>query len=111
MDNTNHLKNLLEASDLLAMLEELIQNSGGKLNPSTLSGLRLSIRNAKEIVLSSHDSIAQALLQRNKQDASSAAHATSQALSSGSQAVSVQGMAQQAQRKDLRSSLERIIGQ
>jgi len=106
MESTNNLKNLLEASDLLSMLEELIQNSGGKLNPSTLSGLRLSIRNAKEMVLTSHDAIAQTLLQRSKQDsASSVAQVTNQAIASG------HAMSNQSQRKDLRSSLERIIGQ
>lgn len=94
---TNSLKNLLDTADLIAMLEELITNSSGRLSASALSGMKISLRTAKESILQSHDSLAQGFVKQtstNIPTAAAQAPATAQA---------------PFQRKDLRASLEQMI--
>jgi hypothetical protein len=58
-DNNKALVRLLESADLVKMLEDLIAPSAlGKLSPAVLSGVRVTLRNVREAMLSCHDSFA-----------------------------------------------------
>lgn len=59
MDQSNALNRLLEAADLLKMVEDLTSPGGfERLSGSSVSGLRITIRNIRESVLASHDQLA-----------------------------------------------------
>ena len=95
MEQTNSLKTLLDTADLISMLEELITNSSGRLSTSALSGMKISLKTAKENILQSHDAIAQGVVKQSAQ---------------ASQQSSQPAAPQMAfQRKDLRASLEQMI--
>lgn len=94
MEQTNSLKTLLDTADLISMLEELITNSSGRLSTSALSGMKISLKTAKENILQSHDAIAQGLVKQSTQVTQQPSQAAPQ-------------MA--FQRKDLRASLEQMI--
>jgi hypothetical protein len=58
MDTSRALAKLSESADLVRMLEELMDPTRGvKLTPATLSGFRLTLKNIREAILESHDSL------------------------------------------------------
>jgi hypothetical protein len=59
MDNSKALVRLTESADLLGMLDDLMSAIGpGQSSPSTMSGVRLTLRNVREAILNSHDTLA-----------------------------------------------------
>lgn len=103
MEQTAALRNLLDTADLLAMLDELLTHSSGRVSAAALSGIKVSIKNARDNVLSSHDALAQGVIQKAK-PASEATIARPQQSASASTSG-----APAFDRKDLRASLERMI--
>lgn len=58
-DQNKALVRLLESADLVRMLEDLLSPASySKLSGAVLSGVRVTLRNVREGILSSHDSIA-----------------------------------------------------
>lgn len=118
MDQTKALHDLLEAADLMTMLEEVTNPSGsGKLSPAIVSGLRITLRNARQMILASHDYMAQNLVARARANNPQAAiNVSSQPLPTAPAARPASSSEANAQqhgvhfnRKDLRASLEKII--
>lgn len=126
MDQSTALHKLLEAADLLGMLEDLtLSTSNGKLTPGSLAGIRITLRNVKESVLQSHDRLAEDIVNRAKARVDSQVPSQSsdmprqtatmvrpQAVAENpiaSRSTSVGGDAQRLTRNDIRASLERII--
>lgn len=65
MDNSKALVRLTEAADLIAMVDELLAAAGnGSANPSTWSGIRITLRSVRESVLASHDTLAADFIHR-----------------------------------------------
>ncbi len=63
MEHSGALRSLLEAADLLTMLEELAASSGNNgLSPASQTGMRLTLKNVKDLILSSHDILAHKLI-------------------------------------------------
>lgn len=58
MDHSAALHKLMEAAALVGMVEELA-NPGTfeRLSPSSLSGLRITLRNIRESIVASHDAL------------------------------------------------------
>lgn len=117
MDQTKALHDLLEAADLITMLEEVTNpTSSGKLSPALVSGLRITLRNARQMILSSHDYMAQNLVARaranNPQAAASVAAQPMNPIQNKAMITSETTTSQHGvhfNRKDLRASLEKII--
>ncbi|MFM1848897.1 MAG: hypothetical protein RL417_2371 [Pseudomonadota bacterium] len=61
MEETRALLRLLEAADLIGMVEELSAHPRGELSPIARAGLRVTLKNVRESILASHDSLAQGL--------------------------------------------------
>ncbi|MBN8550355.1 MAG: hypothetical protein J0M12_13655 [Deltaproteobacteria bacterium] len=65
MEQSKALTRLLEAADLTGMLEDLAQSATtGKLTPASLAGMRITLHNIREAILSSHDTLASSLVSR-----------------------------------------------
>lgn len=133
MDQSKALHQLTEAADLITMLESLT-------NPASLDsatqlpwgGLRITLRNVREMILGSHDTLAADLVARararmetqashssSSANGTSAANADNQsesALTARSATVSpvrsttiIENQGIKMQRKDLRAHLERFV--
>lgn len=114
MDQTKALHDLLEAADLITMLEEVTNpTSSGKLSPALVSGLRITLRNARQMILSSHDYMAQNLVARARANNPQAAATVSAPLQTAKTMIPSETTTSQHgvhfNRKDLRASLEKII--
>lgn len=67
MEESNALHRLTEAADLIRMVEELTAPSAfEKLSSSSIAGMRITLRNIRETVLSSHDTLAENLVNRSR---------------------------------------------
>jgi hypothetical protein len=128
MENNQALYKLLEAAALVGMVEELSNPANiEKLSPTSLSGVRITLRGIRETILASHAALAGS---RPQQEASSTedqstrepAHTdhsqrTQQADASGSdnrtstlrQHLMADPDRLQMRRRDLRASLEGMI--
>ena len=94
MTQSQALNQLIDAADLVALLEEVTRpGSAVQLNTNTVSGLRVTLRTVREILLDSHDMLAKAFVEKVRQDAPTAVAATN------SETAVV------FKRKDLRSAL------
>lgn len=58
MEQTRALAKLLEAAELIGMMEELSAPGREQLGPLTRIGLRITLKNVRESILSSHDTLA-----------------------------------------------------
>lgn len=124
MEESKALNKLIEAADLVGMVEELLSpTSTERLSASAWSGIRITIRNIKDTIESSHSALAQDLVQRSRAAVGSpaaspineTAHPASDngtkitnpvnfQLSPSSEAPRIQ-----MTRKDLKASLEKFI--
>lgn len=120
MDHSTALNKLLEAADLIGMLEDLTNSSGGKIGPSSVAGMRITLRGLRDSVLQSHDTLAQEVVGRAQAKMAQQNHAITSVSttlapqnierSEISPAASSSDMNRvQFTKKDLRASLERII--
>lgn len=120
MDQSTALHKLLEAADLIGMLEDLTNTSGGKIGPSSIAGMRITLRGLRDTLLQSHDSLAHEVVGRAQarmaqQNHAVAPVATTLAVQSSESremtpSVSMSDMNRvQFTKKDLRASLEKII--
>jgi hypothetical protein len=67
MDQSKALQRLTESADLVGMVEELVRASqGDKLSPATFSGMRITLRNIREAILTSHDVLAGQFISRTR---------------------------------------------
>ncbi len=99
MEQSNALTKLLEAADLLGMLEDLTNpQTVSKLSPASLAGMRITMRSARELVLNAHDKLASSLVassvSRGNQD---------------SNGVQGQTRISLPQQRDLRTSIEKFV--
>ncbi len=92
MDESNALMRLLEAADLVGMVEELTARPRDELSPTARAGLRVTLKNVRESILKSHDALATGMVA----NASKAPR---------EQAAS----APKFERRDLRSTIEKFI--
>jgi len=68
MDQSKALLKLTEAADLIGMIEDLTSPACiERLTPAGLAGLRLTLRNVRESILSSHDVLAGDLVSRARE--------------------------------------------
>ena len=97
MEQSKALTRLLEAADLTGMLEDLANSaSSGKLTPASLAGMRLTLHNIRDTILSSHDTLASSLVSRSRTQSEREGEATATA----SRAMPP---------RDLRTSLEKFV--
>lgn len=92
MDETKALLNLLEAADLVGMVEELSSRPKDDLSPIVRAGLRVALKHVREGILKSHDTLAAGMV----------AHASSP----------VRGAERDTptfERRDLRATIEKFI--
>ncbi|MBX7137308.1 MAG: hypothetical protein K1X83_04920 [Oligoflexia bacterium] len=119
MDQSKALHQLIEASDLIGMLEALTSNqSVDALGSSPWAGLRITLRHIKEMIHNSHDVLAADLVNRARARMESAAAPAPQPSAPELQSSSNQASRQttiienggiKLQRKDLRAQLEKFV--
>lgn len=98
MEQSRSLARMLEAADLVGMLEDLTNPAVvNKLSPASLSGMRSTLHMIREIILSSHDSFASGLMNQTRSRRSEPSSIEQGGLRAGPQA------------RDLRASLEKFI--
>jgi hypothetical protein len=108
MDQSKALNQISEAADLIAMLEALLNPANGEgLNASSLAGLRITLRNIRETMLKSHDSLAADLVARARARYESNKATNSEQAAQNSERENAQN-AIKMQRRDLRSSIEKV---
>ena len=112
MDQSKALQKLTEAADLVGMVEDLVRTSQSeRISAATTSGMRITLRNIREAILTSHDVFAGELVTRTR--GRSEAAVISQA-DSQLAAPSVDGSALAdpnrlgMRRQSLRSSIEKL---
>lgn len=65
MEESKALEGLLDAADLVAMVENLTRlGNADPLAPSTMAGVRITLRTIREMVLKSHDSLSREMVGR-----------------------------------------------
>ena len=96
MDQSRALRQLMEAADLVYMLEELTA-SGKQLSASSVSGLRLTLRGVRETLVHSHDALASSAVSRVRSESKSPVNG--KAVKEGIQFT----------RKDLRSTVDQYV--
>ncbi len=107
MDQSKALRGLLDASDLVAMIEDLLgPQSLERLSPASLSGVRLTLRNLREGILQSHDTLAGDIMQRGRPrtDTTLSPQVT---IATTSTSSSTDSSVTPVRRRDLRSTLDR----
>ena len=132
MEESKALHKLSEVTDLVALVEEMINPStADRLSPSAWSGIRITLRNVRESIQQSHSTLSGELLARARATAGTQAVHTAPApqphVTPLAQQVAVESSvnvspvsaspsmteAQRIQitRRDLKASLEKIIDQ
>jgi hypothetical protein len=109
MEESKALRKLMDAAELVSMLEEL--TSPGiveRLSNSSLSGLRLTLRNIRESIISGHDILAADYVERARMGVMTPAPAN-KSLSENMNPPSTDPMKTQMVRRDLRSSIEKFV--
>jgi hypothetical protein len=131
MEESKALHRLLEASDLVGMVEDLLNPATAeKLTGPAWSGMRITLRNVRDIIQNSHSIMAGELIQRSKAGLSNSngtavvsAPASETARNNGEMIVksetrTIGGSSamltdsqrmQVANRRDLKASLEKFI--
>jgi len=105
---------LLEAADLIGMVEDLSAPGREPTSPLTRAGLRITLKNVRDSILASHDALAAELVAGGvvRADASvppQGVQTMSNPRGNGSEAGGAKTPPQPAARRDLRSSIERFI--
>jgi hypothetical protein len=120
MEQSKALNQLTETADLVGMVQALLANGTAEtVSPAAMSGIRLTLRTIQQQILESHDCLAKDMVNRARARLESNAIMTPEAESfKSSDSTPPLGalrpsMLQEmqnikAQRKDLRSSLEKI---
>jgi len=116
MEQSKALQALKEAGDLVRMLEEITHpNVLASLSAASMPGVRITLKNVRESIISSHDALAGQVIQRAKvqldSNAGSGIHSVNgTALHPERLTSKPQGeQAPVLSRKDLRASIEKII--
>jgi len=125
MDHSKALHQLTEAADLVSMLESLTSPSAmsSTQTPASWGGLRITLRNIRETIMSSHDALASEVVSKARAQVSIQNQNTEilEVSDSGAvrQASPVRNVSQapiasaanaaRIDRKDLRAQLERFI--
>ena len=106
MEQSKALQSLLESADLMKMLEDIIASGTiDRLSPSSLSGMRLTLKSVREQVLSSHDSLASEMISRSK------ASSNGQSTASGVEVEKTKPAEASFTRRDLRATIEQVRDQ
>lgn len=106
------LHDLVESADLVRMIEDLTSPSNiENISSASWSGMRITLRQIREIIARSHNVLAKDLIERSK-----GAVAASTQSSAGAQAASASGGADRSAapqtnftRRDLKASIERYV--
>lgn len=129
MEESKALHKLGEAIDLVGMIEEIISPSTiDKMNPSALSGVRITLRNVREMIQNSHSTLSSELVARSRatvtsdsQSASTPEHSVRSPRNYSSPAVEVGDSANSLRtsaaahspvsitRRELKASLEKLV--
>lgn len=116
MDRSKALNGLVEAADLAKMIEEILSLGADRV-PSTIPGVRITVKNLRERILASHDALARELISHARNSTQTPAGSAQMESSyrpsyqgtpesDPSPAVEMGSMAMK--RRDLRSSLEKL---
>ena len=111
MEQTRALMRLLEAAELLGMVEDLTLGGRESLTPAVRAGVRLTLKNVRETILGSHDALAAELMARvgmpplASRDEATPAEAPSAAPPAAARAKEAPNFS----RRDLRSAIEKFI--
>ena len=114
MDQSKALQRLTEAADLVGMIEELLRVSQSeKLSGSAVSGMRTTLRNARESILASHDLFAGDLVARTRGRAEATVIAAGEKSSTATGESAANGTLSDPsklgmRRRDLRTSIEQM---
>jgi len=123
MDQHKALNILLESADIISMLEELTNTaSKNGLASSSIAGMRVTLRNLREQILASHDSLAQIALSRARNAENTMVQAAPaqqrDSIIVGGRAGDINGSARSSTasseiaglpRKDLRAAIEKVL--
>ncbi len=114
MDESKALHQLTESADLISMLEALSNvASADQIAPTSWAGFRVTLRNVRETILASHDSLASNLLQRAKARIDfSTDDQVSRSVHNGASAKngnSAEAPPIKFERRDLKASLEKYV--
>jgi len=108
MEQTKALMRLLEAAELLGMVEELSSHPREPMSPAVRAGIRVTLKHIRDTVLSSHDALAAELVAR----ASGRGGGLREPSATGDGAEIKGGSPNerpQFARRDLRSAIEKFI--
>ncbi|WKZ56483.1 MAG: hypothetical protein QY326_07060 [Bdellovibrionota bacterium] len=115
MDQSRALNKLNESADLIQMIESLLDPGVIQhMSPSTISGMRITLRNIRESVMASHNTLASNFVARNRAtEATPQAVAAPTAQTAGAESPITKTVsaptAAELKRRDLRASLEKIV--
>lgn len=77
METVKNLHKLLEIADLAGMVEDLMNpTTMSTLSPASWSGMRITLRNIKESILTAHDKLASDMVARSREESVGASIAT-----------------------------------
>lgn len=110
MEQSNSLHSLLEVADLLAMVEDLSDPERvQKLSSASWTGMRITLRNARERLLKSHSDLSRGLVQsaRSADSEQSGAKEQTRILTSQDEARAVATSSTAS--RSLKSELERFV--
>jgi len=108
MDQSKALNTLLEAVDLVGMIEDLTDPARSEtLSPSIRSGMRITLRNVREAIIASHKIFAAELVNRSR--ASAGNTNAGQNLPQDSAPASANAGQAQFTRRSLKANLERVV--
>jgi len=110
MEESRALAKLLDAADLISMIEDLAQSSNmARVSEGSLAGLRLTLRSIRENILSGHGTLSEEFLAR-KCTPGSVRNEPPQAVMAPKESGTVgAGSSPPMTRRDLRTSLEKLV--
>lgn len=116
MSQSQSLNQLIDAADLISMLEDLTRPSSiQQVSPATMSGLRVTLRTIREMVVDSHDNLAKNFVDKARNDgaprnsngiSSSVEYSRPASPSSTAAVLGASESSMQFKRKDLRTVIE-----
>lgn len=106
MEQSKALSRLLEAADLVGMLEDLTNPAmQGKLSTASYAGMRHTLHSIREIILSSHDTFAATLVAQARSSRIELTNAREESLTITRSTPPPPPQ----QQRDLRASLEKFV--
>ena len=101
MEQSKALQALMEAGDVVKMLEEITTPAVlSSISAASMAGVRVTLKNLRESILASHDALAGQVIQRAKVQLESNLSTSIHSLKDNAPPI---------RRRDLRASIEKIV--